>query len=138
MIYRDYCNFDNEIFINEVKNIIELEYCQNQSLEIRSFKKKVDNILQKHAPLRKRYVRANQAPFKDKSVNKHIMKRTRLRNKFLDTKSDIDRKAYNTQRNLCIILIRQAKKRFLATLIQMLSLKIKLFEHFKIFFNRQS
>ena len=55
------------------------------------------------------------------------MKRSRLRNKFLNTKSDIDRKAYNIQRNLCVNLIRQAKKQFLATLIQMLLPKIKLF-----------
>ena len=38
------------------------------------------------------------------------MKRSRLRNKFLNSKSDIDRKAYNAQRNLCISLIRQANK----------------------------
>ena len=35
------------------------------------------------------------------------MKRTRLRNKFLNTKSDTDRKAYNAQRNLCVTLISQ-------------------------------
>ena len=86
--YRNYCNSDNELFINEVKNNIEQEYCQNQSLEFGSFKKKVDNILQKHGPLKKRYVRANQAPFIDKNMNKH-MKRSRLHNKFLNTKSDI-------------------------------------------------
>ena len=44
------------------------------------------------------------------------MKRSRLRNKFLNTKSDIDRKAYNAQRNLCVTLIRQAKKRFFSNL----------------------
>ena len=87
--YRIYHNFDKELFINEVKNSIEQEYCQNQSLEFGSFKKKVDKILQKHAPLKKRYVMANQAPFIDKNNNKHIMKRSRLRNKFLNTKSDI-------------------------------------------------
>ena len=38
------------------------------------------------------------------------MKRSRLRNKFLNTKSDIDRKAYNKQRNLCVSLIRREKK----------------------------
>ena len=32
---------------------------------------------------------ANQAPFIDKNNNKHIMKRSRLRNKFLNTKSNI-------------------------------------------------
>ena len=52
----------------------------------------------------------------DKSINKQIMKRGRLRNKFLTTKSDIDRKAYNTQRNLWVSLIRQAKKQFFSNL----------------------
>ena len=40
------------------------------------------------------------------------MKRSRLRNKFLNTKRDVDRKAYNKQRNLCVILIRREKKNF--------------------------
>ena len=40
------------------------------------------------------------------------MKRSRLRNKILNTKSDIDRKAYNKQRNLCVSLIRREKKNF--------------------------
>ena len=40
------------------------------------------------------------------------MKRSRLRNKFLNTKRDTDRKAYNTQRNLCVSLIRSEKKNF--------------------------
>ena len=40
------------------------------------------------------------------------MKRSRLRNKFLKTKSDIDRKAYNKQRDLCVSLIRREKKNF--------------------------
>ena len=33
------------------------------------------------------------------------MKKSRLRNKFSNTKSDFDRKAYNRQRNLCENLI---------------------------------
>ena len=40
------------------------------------------------------------------------MTRNRLRNKFLGTKSDIDRKAYNEQRNICVTLISQEKKSF--------------------------
>ena len=64
--YQNYCNFENELFINEVKNSIEQEYCQHQSLEFGSFKMKVDNILQKHYSRKKRYVRANQVPFVDK------------------------------------------------------------------------
>ena len=114
--YRNYRNFDNELFINEVNNSIEQECFQNQSLEFGFFKKNVDVILQKHAPLKNGTVRANQVPFINKNFSKHIMKRSRLRNKFLNTKSDIDRKAYNTQRNLCLSLIRQAKKQFFSNL----------------------
>ena len=40
------------------------------------------------------------------------MKRSRLRNKFLNTKNDIDRKAYNKQHNLCVSLIRREMKNF--------------------------
>ena len=40
------------------------------------------------------------------------MKRLRLRNYFLNTKSGIDEKAYNKQRNLCLSLIRRKNKNF--------------------------
>ena len=74
--YQNYCNFENELFINEVKNSIEQEYCQHQSLEFGSFKMKVDNIRQKQALLKKRCVRANQAFFLDKNINKHCEKKS--------------------------------------------------------------
>ena len=39
------------------------------------------------------------------------MKKSRLRNKFLNTKSGIDRKKYNKQLNLCVSLITREKKK---------------------------
>ena len=44
------------------------------------------------------------------------MKRSRLRNTFLYSKSNTDRKVYNAQRNLCISVIRQAKRQFFSNL----------------------
>ena len=52
-----------------------------------------------------------------KKINKEIMKRSRLRNKCLNTKSDIDRKAYNKQHNLCANLIKWEKKKFFSNII---------------------
>ena len=49
--YRNYRKFDNELFINDVKKSLPQEYCQNQFLEFQTFKRKVDCILEKHAPL---------------------------------------------------------------------------------------
>ena len=40
------------------------------------------------------------------------MKKSGLRNNFLNTKSDIDRKAYKKQCHLCVSLIRREKKNF--------------------------
>ena len=38
------------------------------------------------------------------------MKRSRLRNKFLNTKGDLDRKAYNKQKNYVVSLLRKKKE----------------------------
>ena len=54
--------------------------------------------------------------FITKTLSKEIMKRSRLRNKFLNTKSDIDRKVYNKQRNYVVSLLRKEKKDFYGNL----------------------
>ena len=69
----------------------------------------VNIILEKHALTKKKYVRANQALFITKTLNKEMMKRSRLRNKFLNTKSDID-KVYNKQRNYVVSFLRKEKR----------------------------
>ena len=52
----------------------------------------------------------------NKKINKEIMKRSRHRNKFLNSKSNVDWRAYNKQRNLCVSLIRKEKKSFFSNL----------------------
>ena len=39
--------------------------------------------------------------FRNKTLSKEIMKRSNLRNEFLNTKSEIDRRAYKKQQNYC-------------------------------------
>ena len=85
---------------------------ENNNLKFDIFKALLNEAIQKDAPIKQRYVRANQAPFIDKTINKEIMKRSRHRNKSLNRKSDIDRRAYNKQRNLCLSLLRREKKNF--------------------------
>ena len=81
------------------------------------FNSAVDNIFQKHAPMKKIYVRANQASFIISKTHKEVMRRTRLRNKFIGSKTDVDRIAYNKQRNYCVSLIRKEKKPITVILI---------------------
>ena len=51
----------------------------------------------------------NQAPFLTKEINKEIMTRSRLRNKFLCCRSDENKKAYNEHANCCVELVRSAR-----------------------------
>ena len=110
--YRNYKHFSDEAFMFDVKNSIIEMTSENNDPEFDRLKAALDEAIQRHAPIKKRYVRAKQAPFINKKINKEIMKRSRLRDKFLNTKTDIDRKANNEQRNLCVSLIKSEKKNF--------------------------
>ena len=67
-------------------------------------------ILNKHAPMKQKYLRANQGRFMTKDLHKVIMKRSRFSNKFLRDRTDISREEYKKQRNLCVSLFKKAKK----------------------------
>ena len=69
-------------------------------------------ILNKHTPLKRRYVRASNSPFMNEPLYKAIMVRTRLRNKSLKLKTIESREAYKRQRNYCVCLIRKTKNSF--------------------------
>ena len=109
--YRKFKDFCNDSFIKHTELLLS-KLCDQQNVPFKILKESVNITLDKNAPSKKRYVRANQSPFMNKKLSKKIMKRSRLRNKFLNTKSDIDRKAYDKQRNYVVSLLRNEKKNF--------------------------
>ena len=104
--YRKYKDSPNEAFMHELESALS----RFSQISFGTFKSTVDDILQKHAPIKKRYGRANQASYMNSKIHKEIMRKTRLRNKFIDSKADVNRIAYNKQRNYCVSLIRKEKK----------------------------
>ena len=81
-------------------------------------------ILDKHAPIKYRIVRGNNANFMKKELQKAIMKRSRLRNKFNFSKNNKNWKEFRTQRNLrttikCIALRYHTLKGSAKILVQM-------------------
>ena len=109
--YRNFKNFCNDSFIKDTELLLS-KLGDQQNVPFKLLKESVNITLNKHAPLKKRYVRANQSPFMKRKFSKEIMKRSSLRNKFLNTKSNIDRKAYNKKRNYVVSLLRNEKKNF--------------------------
>ena len=59
------------------------------------------HIFNKHAPIKRKYIRANEAPFMTNDLHKAIMKISKLRSKFLKSRNLSDRKNYTSQRNIC-------------------------------------
>ena len=68
--------------------------------------------MNKHAAIKKKYLRANQGEFMSKEHNKAIMTRSRLRNKYVKEKSADSKIAYDKQRNYCVNLLRRTKKKY--------------------------
>ena len=60
--YRNYKHFSNEAFMLDIKNSIIQMTSENNDLEFDRLKTALDEAIQRHAPIKKRYIRANQAP----------------------------------------------------------------------------
>ena len=74
------------------------------------------DVLDKHGPQRKRYLRLNHKPFMNNEISKAIMTRTRLRNRFLKHRSYQNRDLFRKQRNLCVSFLRKSKKDYFSVL----------------------
>lgn len=74
------------------------------------------------APIKLKYLRSNQIPSMNKKI---ILDRTRKRSRFLRTRSDGDKEAYNKQWNYCVSVIRKTKQDYYSNL-----------DHWKISYNR--
>ena len=68
--YRSYKHFSNEAFMADVRNRISQVTSQDNDLEFDLFKAALNEAIQRHAPIKQRYVRANQAPFINKTIKK--------------------------------------------------------------------
>ena len=66
------------------------------------------------APVKKKYLRANHSKFVNKELSKAMMLRTKLSNKFLKTTET--RSGYNKQRNICVSILRKAKRSYFENL----------------------
>ena len=112
--FRDYRRFQNDLFRSELNyELSKLDVC---NLELEHFLIVFIEILNKHAPIKKKYLRANQGEFTFKELNKAIMTRSRLRNKYLKEKSADSKIAYTKQTNYCVNVLRRTKKKYSANI----------------------
>ena len=108
--YRDYKNFDTKTF----KDRLELTLKNTTSFE--ELQKIFMDLLNKFAPLKCKYLRANHSKFMTKEFSKAIMLRNRFRHQFLKMTTPKAKANYNKQRNICVSLTRKAKRNYYESL----------------------
>ena len=66
--------------------------------------------------LKKRYIRYNHKRFINNEISKATMTRSRLRNRFLKSRGEENRKLFCKQRNKCISLLRKSEEDYFENL----------------------
>ena len=93
--YRDYKNFDLYSFRTDLRGqlskIVDKDYFHFELTFLR--------VLEIHAPMKKKVLRANDKPYMTKALRKAIMRRSELKNKYLKNKYDESLKTSKTQKN---------------------------------------
>ena len=108
--YRDYRRFQNDVFREELlSELLDVSIGENEE-DFSNFLDICKKNVNYHAPCKQNYVRGNHLPFMNKTLSKEIMKRTRLRNKFLKNKNDYNKREFSKQRNYCVSVVRKSKK----------------------------
>ena len=104
---RDYSKFDPVKFRSNLRD--ELSRCCRDGATYEHFNATVEKVLNKHVPLEKESVRANDGPFMTKALSKAILLRTRLRNMYNKCITQEKWNAFKKQRNTCTKILRRAK-----------------------------
>ena len=75
-------------------------------------------VVNKHAPLKKKVLRGNHSPFVTKEFQKVIYTRSKLKNKMNQNPSRENVLAYKKQRNICVSLRRKSLKKHLRSITE--------------------
>ena len=126
--YRSYKHFSNEAYRESLSHDISKEVFVDNDDGLQRFFDININILNRHAPRKRKLARGNQMPFIKKELSKAIMKRSRLRNNFLKTRTVENKTLCTKQWNYCVSLSKKkSEKKYFANLNEKDILDNKLF-----------
>ena len=103
--YRKYKDFIAENFLGDLRFFMNNCYISTYA----EFETLFTSVLEYHAPLKTKFVRANHRPHVTKELRKAIMKRSKLKRIANKTKRPEDMQNYRSQRNLVVKMNRKAK-----------------------------
>ena len=107
--YQKYKHSDSDKFKSEFSDKLSME--DLSTMDYKNFKDTIIDSLNKHAPLKRKYLRANDLNFITKELSKAIMQRSKLHNLYLKVRLNENRIRYKKQRNICVSLLKKAKRK---------------------------
>ena len=116
--YRSYKHFNEADFLTELEQVFENKDFSRETDPFYSFMVDFENIVQKHAPLKSKILRGNDAPFVTKELRREIRHRSKLRNIALKSKKKTDMETFRKQRNKCTKIRKESKKAYFENVIE--------------------
>ena len=110
--YRDYKNFDLYAFRADLRT----QLSKIKEKEYYNFELTFLKVLEEHAPMKKKVLRANDKPYMTKALRKAIMTRSTLKSKYLKNKSHDNHKAFKKQKNYTKRLAKKERVKYFANL----------------------
>ena len=107
--YRCYKHFDEILFRHDLSSALSN---LSKTASYDDFEKLYIDILNPHAPVKKKFVRGNNAPFMNKTLSKAIMHRSKLKNQFNKNPTEENKRIYHKQRNYCVNLLNKEKRKY--------------------------
>ena len=112
IFYRDYKKFVEEDFRHDLKTQLKTAEIENYY----TFHKIFLDVFEKHAPCKKKIVRANHKPYMTKIARKAIMRRSMLENRYYKMKTAKSKSMFRKQRNYTNKLIKREKRKYFKNL----------------------
>ena len=103
--YCNYKNFNSVLFNEDLKCFFRIQLILVINL---IFLK----VLEKHAPRKKKILRANHSSYGSKALQKAIMKRSYLEKLYFKNRTENSLKTYKRQKNYCSKLYKKERKEF--------------------------
>ena len=127
--YRDHKKFNELAFLQDLKGapFNDINFLLNDPNHAYiKFQDIFKAVVDRHAALKTKEIRGNQAPFMNKKIAKNIMTRSQPKNNFVRNKTKSNWIAYKKQRNKCTKLRNIIIKNYFSKKLRRVSCPIKL------------
>ena len=112
IIHRDYKMFHEAKFLHDLdQEMIKASFYQHEEA-FTVFSSVFRNVVDRHAPFKQKAVRGNNAPFMTKQLNKVIVDRSRIKNRYLKWPPTENVLELKKAKQLCKNLTKKLKSRF--------------------------